>query len=259
MIIPDTGCVPLIVKADDNPDHLFATWEHTAEPTDNKSHSKIRVKTDNLKTPMKTYLFIGLLSLVLSGVTAFADGLPDIVEKSSDGKWIFKAHWYGTKGYSWELDDAKTNKSYFAIANPETQTDQQLATRLSVAWSPENHYLAINTYYGRQDYQVIVLSLQSDPPGFVDWTAPTPASMIKPEDKSIWTGDGVANCSASKWTTSDTLLIGIAMRAELADKGSGQTYKIQSSREQSVQFTALKGQAIHDDPPEYDKQPTKND
>ena len=206
---------------------------------------------------MKLYLFVGVL-LALFGVHAFAD-VPDIVEKSSDGKWIFKAHWYGTKGYSWELDDAKSGKSYFAIANPETQQAQQLATRLSVLWSLENHYLAINAYYGRQDFQVIVLALQNDTPGFVDWTPPTPASMIKPEDKTIWRGDGAADCSANKWTAADTLLIDIAMRAELDDKASGQTYKIQSARSQTVQFTGLKGQATHDDPPQYDKQPSRND
>jgi hypothetical protein len=208
---------------------------------------------------MKAYLFIGLFFLALAGTRGFGDGVPDITEKSSDGKWIFKAHWYGTKGYSWELDDAKSGKSYFAIANPETQTDQQLATRLAVAWSPENHYLAINAYYGRVDFQVIVLALQSDPPGFVDWTPPNPASMLKPEDKAIWLGDGAANCAATKWTAADTLLIDITMRAELNDKASGQQYKIQSTRSETLQFTGLKGQAIHDDPPQYDKQPARND
>lgn len=208
---------------------------------------------------MKLYALVGLLLLGLAGGIAFTDGLPDIDEKSSDGRWIFKAHWYGTKGYSWELDEARSGKSYFVIANPETQQAQQLATRLGVLWSQENHYLAINAYYGRQDYQVTVVSIRSDPPSLVDWTPPVPTSMIKREDTAVWHGGGTVSCIANKWGKSDTLFLDVAMHTELADAGSGQTYKIQSARGQTVQFTGLKGQAIHDDPPQYDKQPSRND
>ena len=202
---------------------------------------------------MKTFLLTLFLFSGILGSSAFANPL-DIEETSPDGKWFFKAQWFGDRGYTWQLENTITKKTFFA--EPHPAADEALPHRLNVLWSPGNHYLAINVYYGRICYGVDVIALNdARPTDHTIWPMREEASMIKAEDRKIWTGTGIANCSAEQWITSDTLVLDYDMRSELVDKTAATKFRIDSTRQVSIQFSGLKGKVVKDQPPEYEKQP----
>jgi hypothetical protein len=181
-------------------------------------------------------------------------GAPDINETSPNGKWLFEAHWFGYRGYLWDLKNIRTGKSYFSI--PHLMDIDALPHQMNVLWSSDNRYAAINVYYGRIVYGINVISLKENVPHEAAWPSSV-ASMIKPEDQKIWTGEGDANTSASRWEPNDILDIDLDMRANLEDKNAHQKIEIDSSRSQSIQFVGLKGKIVKDDPPVYDKVPSQ--
>ena len=198
-----------------------------------------------------------LLTLLLFGVIldSSASTKPsDIAETSPDGKWLFKAQWFGDNGYMWELENTSSRQTYFAQASP--RADEILPARLRLLWSPDSHYLAINFRYGRIASGMNVIALAGAvPDDHVTWPRSNEISMIKPEDRKMWTGEGVANCGADEWIALDTLVLDIDMNSELNDKTSGTKFHIDSSRQVTIQFSGLKGKVVDDQPPVYDKEP----
>jgi hypothetical protein len=197
---------------------------------------------------MKSFL-LALLVLCLFVSSALANP-PDINKTSPDGKWLFKAQWYGDRGYTLELQNTKTGKTYFA--EPHPADNEGLPHELGVLWSLDNHYLAINCYYGRIVFGVDVIALLSNQPtDHVDWPRTKEASMIKPEDVKNWDANGATNCTATSWDKDDVLNFDISMRAGLQDKATGAKTQIDSERSISIQFTGLKGKVIDEQPPQY--------
>ena len=205
---------------------------------------------------MKTFLLTLFLFSGVLGSLAFANP-PDIKETSPDGKWLFKAQWFedrGVYGYTWKLQNTKTQKTYFD--EPHPAANEGLPRRLNVLWIPGNHYLAINFYYGRIACDVLLIALDSAvPTDPVNWPRTEEASMIKAEDRKMWDGSGVANCSVGPWLNGNTLSLSVDMHSDLIDKTTGEKFRIDSSRQVSIQFTGLKGKVVEDQPPEYEKQP----
>jgi hypothetical protein len=197
-------------------------------------------------------VFAGFILTVLALFPLVADP-PNVREKSPDGKWEFAAHWYGNKGYLWELKNLTDGKTYFARVKPDE--NEALPARIGVLWSLDGRYLAMNNYYGRIVYGVEVIALASIPSDKVQWRPPDEELMIKPEDRKHWDKSGEVNCTATKWEMDDVLVLDLNMRSTLTDKSTGTKYSIDSEKQVSIKFDGSNGKVAQDSSPDYEKVP----
>jgi hypothetical protein len=193
--------------------------------------------------------------------TALAMAAPrDIDETSPDNKWLFHAHWFGdyNEGYLWQLENIRTKKIYYT--QPRPTKDSGLPHRINALWSPDSRYVAINFYYGRVAFDFAVIALLTDTPDDpTGWSRVKESSLIKPEARNRWNGDGVTCSTALSWQpaqiqgsgpATDTLEAGFTLLGGggLKDEKSGQINKIEPERNQLIQFTGLMAKVIRDIP-----------
>jgi hypothetical protein len=217
-----------------------------------------------MRTCVAAFVFAIMTSMIATAAPL------DIDETSPDNKWLVHAHWFGgdpgsyDEGYLWQLENIRTKKVYFARSGPAK--DEVLPHRFNVLWSPDSRYVAINFYYGRVAFDFIVITLLTDTPdGPTGLSRAKESSLIKPEDRKRWNGDGVTCSTALSWhpaeiqgsgPATDTLEAGFTLLggAGLKDEKTGQINKIEPGRNQLIQFTGLTAKIIRDDPPEYDEE-----
>ncbi len=203
-----------------------------------------------------------LLALTLTFSVLYADP-PDINSPSPDENWTVQARWVNGEpsqdGYLWTLSNRKTGKVFFA---EKPDPDEILPHRFEVLWSPNSKYAAINIYYGRIVYGVVVIRLTDDPveinPLPSDPKASLEQTLLRREDIPLWDGSGEALTCAERWLDGSSLVVVVNMKTRIKDKVSGQVATLGIRWRKTVKFEGNKGQVVNQTCDIYDKEEVDN-
>jgi hypothetical protein len=116
------------------------------------------------------------ISLLLIAFSAKAKTHEGMAYPSPDGRWSYIVTWVSSippesQGYTSELRDARTEKSY--LKDTKFEPDAMLPQRMTATWSPNGSYVAVDEYWGRVAYGVSVVDLTGKHPRMLPSLFPT--------------------------------------------------------------------------------------